>query len=53
MFIDIFKAFNKAWYDGLIFKLRQNGICGEMINILLGLLSDRKQRLVLIGKCSF
>ena len=30
-----------------IFKLRQNGICGEMINILEDFLSNKKQRVVL------
>ena len=38
--------------DGLIFKPRQNGICGEMINILESFLSDRKQRVVLNSQCS-
>ena len=51
IFLDISKAFDKAWYDGLIFKLRQNGICGEIIKILEGLLSDRKQRVVLNAQC--
>ena len=44
IFLNISKAFDKVWHDGLIFKLRQNGICGEMINILEDFLSDRKQR---------
>ena len=52
IFLDISKAFDKVWHDGLIFKLRQNGICGEMINILEDFLSDRKQRVVLNGQCS-
>ena len=52
IFIDTSKAFHKVWYDGLIFKLRQNGICGEMINILEDFLSDRKQRVVLNSQCS-
>ena len=47
IFIDISKALDKVWHDGLIFKLYQNGICGEMINIL-----DRKRRIVLKGQCS-
>ena len=43
IFVDISKAFDKAWHDGLIFKLRQNYICGEMINILEDFPSHRKQ----------
>ena len=33
MFLDISNTFDKVWYDGLIFKLRQNGISGDIINI--------------------
>ena len=50
IFLDISKAFDKVWHDELVFKLRQNGICGEMINILEDLLSNRKQRVVLNGQ---
>ena len=52
IFLGIFKTFDKVWYEALIFKLPQNGICGEMINILKDFLSDRKQRIVLNGQCS-
>ena len=52
IFLDISKAFDKVWHDELVFKLRQNGICGEMINILEDFLSNRKQRVVLNGQCS-
>ena len=31
--LDISKAFGKVWHDGLIFKLWENGFCGEMTNI--------------------
>ena len=48
IFLDISKAFDKVWHDGLIFKLRQNGMCGEMINILQDFLNDRKERVVLM-----
>ena len=44
IFLDISKAFDKVLHYGLIFKLRQNGICREMINILLHFLSCRKSR---------
>ena len=52
IFLDISKAFGKVWHDGLIFKLRQSSICGEMINILEDLVSDRKQNVFLNGNCS-
>ena len=52
IFVYISKAFNKVWHDGLIFKLPQNGICGEMINILEDVLSDRKQTVAFNGQCS-
>ena len=51
IFLDIFKAFDKVWHDGLIFKQHQNGICGEMINMLEDSLSNSKQRVVLNGQC--
>ena len=34
LFLDISKAFNNIWHAELIYKLRQNGICGDVINIL-------------------
>ena len=52
IFRDTSKAFDKVWHDGLIFKLRQNGIRGDIINILQDFLRNRKQRVVLNGQCS-
>ena len=34
IFLDIFKAFDKAWHEGLIFKLKQNGVTGDLLNII-------------------
>ena len=31
IFLDISKAFDKVWHDGLVFKLHQNGISGKII----------------------
>ena len=52
LFLDVSKAFDKVWHAGLIYKLRQNGICGDLINILNDFLTNRKQRVVLNGQCS-
>ena len=49
-FSDISKAFHKVWHDGLIFKLKQNGISGELFHILSNFLSNRKQRVMLNGQ---
>ena len=50
LFLDISKAFDKVWHAGLIDKLRQNSICGDLINILNDLSTSRKQRVVLNGQ---
>ena len=43
------KAFDKVWHEGLIFKLKQNGIDGKLLNLFKNYLSNRKQRVVLNG----
>ena len=35
------------WHDGIIFKLTQNGISGNLLNLLRDLLNERKQRVIL------
>ena len=47
VFLDTSKAFDKVWHDGIIFKLTQNGIVGDLLNLLRDFLNDRKQRVVL------
>ena len=49
IFLDISKAFDKVWHDGLLFKLHQNGIEGELLSLLKSYLSNRKQRIVING----
>ena len=51
-FLDISKAFDKAWYAGLISKLKHNTIFGELFHILSDFLSNRNQRVVLNGQNS-
>ena len=48
-FLDISKAFDKVWHSGLIFKLKQNGISGNLLTMLESYLTDRKQRVILNG----
>ena len=52
VFLDISKAFDKVWHEGLIFKLEQNGVSDNMLKLFQNYLSNRKQRAVLNGSCS-
>ena len=52
VFLDISKAFDKVWHEGLIFKLKIYGISEGLLNLIISYLSNRKQRVVLNGKCS-
>ena len=52
IFLDISKVFDKVWHDGLIFKLKRNGVTGSVINLLTNYLNNRKQRVVLNGSFS-
>ena len=47
VFLDISKAFNKVWHEGLLLKLNQNGISGNLLKLLRDFLSCQKQRVVL------
>ena len=40
------------WHDGIIFKLNQNGISENLLNLLLDFLKERKQRVVFNGQVS-
>ena len=44
VFLDISKAFDKVWHDGLVHKLKQNGIRGNLLNFFVSYLSHRQQR---------
>ena len=52
VFLDISKAFDKVWHEGLLYKLKQNGISGNLLETLTDFLKDRKQRVVLNGQNS-
>ena len=52
VFLDISKAFDKVWHDGLLFKLKQNGIKGKLLQLFKSYLVNRQQRVVLNGSHS-
>ena len=49
VFLDISKAFDEVWHEGLIYKLKQNGVKGNLLETLNNFLNDRKQIVVLNG----
>ena len=52
VFLDISKAFDRVWHDGLIFKLKSYGVTGSLLPLLRNFLSGRFQRVVLNGQTS-
>ena len=49
VFLDISKAFDKVWLEGLFYNLNSMGISGELYNLLKNFLLGRFQRVVLNG----
>ena len=45
----ISKAFGKVWHQGLLHKLKQNGVSGKLLNFFISYLVNRKQRVALNG----
>ena len=52
VFLDISKAFDKVWHDGLVFELKSYGVEGELLSLLKNYLQNREQRVVLNGQTS-
>ena len=50
VFLDISKAFDRVWHDGLLFKLKQNGVSGNLLGLTKSFLSDKVQRVTLNGQ---
>jgi len=49
VFCDISKAFDRVWHSGLLFKIKQPGIRGDLFTWIENYLSNRQQQ-VLVGK---
>ena len=52
IFLDISKAFDKVWHEGLIHKLKKCGIHGELLEWFIDYLKDRLQRVTINGQFS-
>ena len=52
VFLDISKAFDKVWHEGLLFKLEPYGIGGELLNHFKNYLHEHQQKVVLNGQSS-
>ena len=50
VFLDMSKAFDKVWHEGLIFKLTSMGICDALLDLIGSFLENRFQRVVLNGQ---
>ena len=42
VFLDISEAFDKVWHDGIIFKLTQNDILENLLNLFCKFLNEKK-----------
>ena len=52
VFLDLSKAFDKVWHEGLLYKLKNNGINGNALKLIKSFLHNRCQRVVLDGQSS-
>ena len=52
VYLDILKAFDKVYHKGLIFKLKQIGVTGNLLMLIESYLTNRRQQVVLNGVSS-
>ena len=52
VYLDISKAFDRVWHEGLVYKLRRCGVSGNILSLIKDFLANHKQRMVLNGKTS-
>lgn len=51
-FLDMSKAFDRVWHEGLLVKLNQNRISGNLLKLYSDFLRCRKQEAALNGQRS-
>ena len=52
VFLDISKGFDRVWHDGLLFKLKENGVSVNLFQSIKSFLSGRFLRVLLNGQTS-
>ena len=52
MYLDISKAFDRVWHDGLLYRSKRCGVSGPLLFLIQSFLKDRKQRTILNGRSS-
>ena len=52
VYLDLSKAFDWVWHNGLLYKLECNSVCGNLLGIIQDFLHERKQPVVLNGQSS-
>ena len=52
VFLDISKAFDKVWHEGVLFKLKHNSIEETLLEFIRNYLNGRYQKVVLTGRSS-
>ena len=49
VFLDISKAFDKVWHKGILYKLKQNSISGNLLDTITDFLNCWQQRVLKMG----
>ena len=52
LFLDISKAFDRVWDEGLLYKVKNFGIEGNLFELIESFLSNRSQRVTINGQSS-
>ena len=47
VFLNISKVFDKVWHEGVIYKLRRNGVYRNLLQLLIIFLHSKKERVLL------
>ena len=45
VFLEISKAFDKVWHKGFIYKLKQNGVAGNLLKTLADFLDSKRKQI--------